>query len=181
MGNVNVVRRVGLASFSVALLVIVAVGCSSSTHRTPPTSSQGVPSTTSVRSRTEAIKALTGSSWVPVEVLAGNKTLSVASPGSGTVPNPYIVFTRKGGKFDANDNCNSYLGNVVITPTTVTLGHADGTLVGCLSPSKPGTRSAFETLQQVMVPKMPQQWTIIAGRLHLHTANGETVVFRSQP
>lgn len=146
----------------------------------PPTSSPGVPSTTTARSATATNQAFAGHRWVPVEVLAGNKTLPVVSPDSGTLSNPYIEFARKGGKFGANDGCNEYGGTAIISPTTVTLNHGFRTEVACLARPKPGTREPIETLQQVMVSNVPQQWKIIAGRLHLRTSNGETVVFRSQ-
>lgn len=51
----------------------------------------------------------------------------------------------------------------------------------CVETLKAGTRGPFDTLQQVLLPNVPMRWTIVAGRLHLRTANGETVVFRSQP
>lgn len=180
VGKGGVLRRAGMSAFSFVFVMNVAVGCSSSTNRAAPSSAPDVAPTTTARGGTETISALTGRWWVPVEVRTGNKTLPVVSPGSSRLPNPYIVFTRKGEKFDANDNCNSYLGSVIITPTTVRMGLAGGTLVGCSDHAKLGTRGPIGTLHQVMVSKVPQRWTINAGRLQLRTANGETVVFRPQ-
>lgn len=146
-------------------------------------SSPGAPSTTTPRRTTAIEAAFDGHWWVPVEVLAGDETLPVFWPGGGAPPDTWIAFGPATGLFNANAVCFGHSGYVTIRSTTLTLTRvqAVGTLAGCFDHAQTGTRGPIAALQQVLVPNVPMRWTIVAGRLHLRTANGETVVFRSQP